>query len=86
MKFRPKAYVCLPHNTDSDFPSHRPKEYCRALFDLGYMPIAPNVLLSQFTNDKIPEEREERRRMALRMLRGCHVLVLCSNVTTEETR
>lgn len=84
MKNRTFAYVCAPYNVAREFPSERTKEYCRTLLELGYLPVAPNMMFSQFVKDSVPEEREARRDMAQSLLRRCRVLVVCSEEITEE--
>ena len=59
------------------------REYCRELYELGYLPICPNIMLSEFLTDDIPEEREESKAMSLELLRRCRVVVVCTNDITE---
>ena len=59
------------------------REYCRELYELGYLPICPNIMFSQFLADDIPEEREESKAMSLELLRRCRVVVVCTNDITE---
>jgi hypothetical protein len=84
MNNRTFAYVCAPYNAAREFPSEKTKEYCRTLLELGYLPVAPNMMFSQFMKDTVPQEREARRGMAQSLLRRCRVLVVCSDEITEE--
>lgn len=84
MKNKVFAYVCTPHKTKDGFPAREPKEYSRALFRLGYIPICPNVMFSSFLSDAVPSQRQARREMCLAVLRRCRALVVCGDVTTEE--
>lgn len=78
------AYVCAPFQNSAGFPLHKAKEYCLALYELGYIPIAPNLMFSKFLRESIPEQREARRDMARQLLRRCRVLVVCGDEITEE--
>ncbi len=84
MKNRVFAYVCTPHRTKEGFLAQGTKEYLRALYKQGYVPICPNIMFSQFLSDSIPDEKESRREMALALLRRCRVLVVCGEHITEE--
>lgn len=77
MNNRTFAYICAPYNATREFPSEKTKEYCRTLLELGYLPVAPNMMFSQFMKDTVPQEREARRDMAQSLLRRCRVLVVC---------
>lgn len=59
------------------------REYCRELYELGYLPICPHIMFFQFLTDDIPEEREESKAMSLELLRRCRVVVVCTNDITE---
>ena len=78
------AYVCAPFFDRAGLSSHRFREYCTALYELGYVPIAPNLMFSRFLRESVPEQREARRHMSHQLLRRCRVLVLCSEEITEE--
>lgn len=78
------AYVCAPFQDSNGFPTHRFKEYCTVLYELGYIPIAPNLMFGKFLRENIPDQREARRHMARQLLRRCRVLALCSDEITEE--
>lgn len=78
------AYVCAPFQNSEGFPSHKAKDYCRILYELGYIPIAPNLMFSRFLRESVPEQREARRDMAQQLLRRCRVLVVCGDKITEE--
>lgn len=78
------AYVCAPFQNSEGFPSHKAKDYCLALYELGYIPMAPNLMFSRFLRESVPEQRGARRDMARQLLRRCRVLVVCGDKITEE--
>ena len=84
MSNRTFAYVCAPVNQAAGFVSGKLKEYSKALYELGYLPICPCMMFSRFLSDSVPEQRNARKAMSLELLRRCRVLVLCSNEVTEE--
>jgi len=84
MSNRTFAYVCAPVNQATGFVSGKLKEYSKALYELGYLPICPCMMFSRFLSDSVPEQRNARKAMSLELLRRCRVLVLCSNEVTEE--
>jgi hypothetical protein len=58
--------------------------YCRELYEMGFIPICPHLLFTQFLNDDIPEQRKAQAEMALGLLRRCRVLVVCSDEINED--
>lgn len=78
------AYVCAPFQSNAGFPSQQARDYSLALYKLGYIPIAPNLMFSKFLCESVPEQREARRDMARQLLRRYRVLVVCGDEITEE--
>ena len=76
------AYVSAPNIEGRN--NKKLREYCRELYDLGYLPVCPSIMFSQFLADDIPEEREESKTMSLDLLRRCRVVVVCTNDITED--
>lgn len=76
------AYVCAPNNESRN--SKKLRDYSRELYDLGYLPICPAMMFSQFLISDVPEERENAAEMSLDILRRCRVVVVCSNDITED--
>ena len=77
------AYVCAPNNDGRNYKKLR--DYSRELYDLGYLPICPTMMFSQFLISDVPEERENAAEMSLDILRRCRVVVVCcSNNITED--
>lgn len=81
MKNKIFAYVSAP--TGEGFSNTKLNNYCRQLYDLGYLPVCPPLMLNRFLNMDNPEERETGHAMSLDILRRCRVLVVCSNDVTE---
>lgn len=84
MTNRTFAYVSAPITNNASSASQKLKEYCKTLYELGYLPVCPAMLFSRFLSDAVPEQREARREMALSLLRRCRVLVVCSDDINEE--
>ena len=75
------VYVCAPRD---GFANSRLKNYCRQLYDMGYLPICPHLMFGSFLSEDTPEERENCHAMAMDVLRRCRVLAVCSNELTED--
>ena len=80
---RPFAYVCSPYGENPKLYARKAKAYCRKLYDLGYMPIAPHLLFPQFLNENIPTERSEGMEMAKELLRRSRVVVVCGKELSD---
>lgn len=76
------AYICAPQNEGRT--SKKLREYSRELYDLGYLPVCPALMFSQFLIPDVPEEREDHNAMSLDLLRRCRVVVVCSNDMTAD--
>ena len=54
-------YICSPCRGDNNDNINNNIEnavtYCRQVFKLGYIPIAPHVYFTRFLDDSVPEER-----------------------------
>ncbi|NLW78398.1 MAG: hypothetical protein GXY32_03170 [Ruminococcaceae bacterium] len=59
------------------------REYCRQLYEAGYMPVCPNLHFPQFLNMKTPQERKAALEMAQNLLRRCRVVVVCGKALTD---
>ena len=78
------AYVSAPHVEGNDLLTLQAISYCKDLYDMGFIPICPALMFSQFLNDGVPQERESKQEMSLNLLRRCRVLVVCGNEVTDE--
>lgn len=47
------AYICAP--TDEGRNSKKLRDYSRELYDLGFLPICPTMMFSQFLISDVPE-------------------------------
>ena len=81
MKNRAFAYVCAP--IGENVSNAKLNNYCRQLYDLGYLPVCPMLMFNRFLDVENPEERETGRAMSMDLLRRCRVLVVCSGDVTE---
>lgn len=70
-KNRRKVYVASPYAGDVATNTKNAVEYCRAVIDAGYMPLASHLLYPQILDDGKPAERELGLMFALAMLRMC---------------
>ena len=80
---RPFAYVCAPTSNELGGSNKKLRTYCRKLYDLGYLPVAPQLLFPQFINCNVPVENNDSVSMASDMLRRCRVVVVCGKHNTE---
>ena len=77
------AYICAPTSYDGRI-SKRLKEYRRELYDLGYLPICPSMMFSQFLSGDVAQERNDLSTMSQEILRRCRVVVVCSNDVSDD--
>ena len=80
----PFAYVCAPGKGGNAAELNNIREYCRQLFEAGYLPLAPALLFPQFLNMRAAKERQAAVEMSHGLLRRCRVVVACGPKITEE--
>lgn len=56
--FRPMVYICSPYSGDVETNTLAAIRYSRFAADMGFIPIAPHLLFTQFIDDSLPAERE----------------------------
>jgi len=56
--FRPLVYICSPYSGDIERNTNSARRYCRFAVAMGYIPIAPHLLFTQFLDDSDLDERE----------------------------
>ena len=81
---RPLAYITAPWGESTDENMKLAAQYCRAVYDAGYEPIAACVQHSPFLRDAIPEEEKDNLDMATDYLYRASLLVVCGS-TVDET-
>lgn len=80
----PFAYVCTPGRGGDTSELNKIREYCRLLYEAGYVPIAPVLLFPLFLSMRVPRERKAVLEMTQALLRRCRVVVACGPVITDE--
>ena len=80
---RPLAYITAPWGDNCRENEEHAARYCRQVYDAGYSPICPMLVLSTFLKDSIPQEHKDGLDMAKDYLRRSHVLVVCGDSVTE---
>ena len=78
---RPLAYVCVANNENNKI-----KARCRALYELGYLPVCPSLMFNRFLEVTCAEEREASRIMSEEVLRRCRLLVSFGEINDEMAR
>jgi len=56
--FRPLVYICSPYSGDIEGNCESARRYSRFAVDMGYIPITPHLLFTQFLDDSNPKERD----------------------------
>ena len=80
---RPLANITAPWGENRRENEEHATRYCRQVYDAGYSPICPMLVLSTFLKDSIPQEHKDGLDMAKDYLRRSHVLVVCGDSVTE---
>jgi hypothetical protein len=76
---RQLAYICSSQRGTVWEYTQKAREYCREVYEAGYIPICPHIFFPQFLRASVPEENKDGTEMACQLLRRCHVLIVCEN-------
>lgn len=74
---RPLAYICTASTGDTA------SAFCRTVYEAGFSPICPSLVLPDFLNDSVPEEHKDGIDIARDLLRRSRVLVVCGKAIDE---
>ncbi len=74
---RPLAYICTAASGEAA------SSFCRTVYEAGFSPICPSLVLPGFLNDAVPKEHRDGIDIARDLLRRSHVLVVCGRVIDE---
>lgn len=86
MKKRPLAYITAPWGGNDAENMKLAAKYCRAVYDAGYSPICPRMILTLILRDAIPQEHKDGVDMARDYLRRANVLVVCGTTVDESVK
>jgi hypothetical protein len=74
---RPLAYICTASDEDTV------RTYCRSVYEAGFSPVCPSMVLPVFLNDSVPQEHKDGIDISRDFLRRSHVLVVCGKTVNE---
>ena len=84
---RERIYICAPWRgkTETERMENKARtvKYWRRLYDLGYHPIAPQLLYGWLLNDNDPQERRDGLDAGLEELKHCDVVWIFGEKITE---
>jgi len=83
---RPLAYITASWGVDPTENMEIAAKYSRKVYDAGYNPICPILMLSTFIDDGIPQEHKDRQDIELDYLRRSNVLVVCGSRIDEAVK
>ena len=83
---RPLAYITASWGFDPTENTEIAAKYSRKVYDAGYSPICPILMLSTFIDDGIPQEHKDRQDIELDYLRRSNVLVVCGSRIDEAVK
>ena len=78
---RPWAFICASEDTSSRILS----QYCRRVYELGYVPVCPRLQDGQYLVLDDPAERSSYNAIVRDKLLRCPMLVLCGKETDATT-
>lgn len=77
------VYLCSPLSGHSPKNIIKENIYSRFVYEEGYLPISPFVILSQFIDEDNRAERKNGKLLALRLLEKCDELWIFGLSRTE---
>ncbi len=79
--YRPVVYICSKYRGDVDKNTYRARLYSRLAVDMGYIPLAPHLLLPQYISEHT--ERDLALFMGLVLLKKCEEIWVCGREISE---
>lgn len=74
------AYICA----SEEAASRLLRRYCKKVFELGYVPICPQLSESQYLSPDSPEEHKAMHEISRQKLARCRMLVVCGREITGQ--
>lgn len=65
---RSLAYITAPLDDNEFENTEKVAGYCRYIYDAGFLPICPVLLLSLFLNNEVPKEHKDSVDIARQLL------------------
>lgn len=83
---RPLAYITASWGSDANENTEIAAEYSRKIFEAGYNPICPMLMLSTFIDSSIPQEHKDSIDISQDYLRRSNILVVCGTKIDESVK
>ena len=77
------VYVCSPLRGDIEVNIRNAREYCRKTVAMGFIPIAPHTIYTEYLDDREPAQRRQGLLIGLELLQKCDELWAFGTVTSE---
>lgn len=78
------AYICAPNSSTADV--ERAIEYSLDCRENGYIPIAPHIILPEYTRKEKPADIPLLNDHRRALLRRCDLLLICGDFITSSMR
>lgn len=79
-------YIASPLRGDYNANIKSAVEYCRLVSEQNVLPLAPQIIFSQWCNDTIPEQREQGLKLGLALLEKADELWVMGKTISEGMR
>ena len=83
MYYKPWAYVTATWDLDKRKSKRAAIRYCRKLYEAGFTPICPMIMLPEFLNIEDAIERKDKKYMSEELVRRSRIVVVCSEQQNE---
>lgn len=81
-----KIFICSPYRGDIKGNTETALGVARAVYILGYMPIAPHLYFTRFLNEDIEKERSFGISCGLELMKSCKEMWVIGPKLTEGMR
>lgn len=71
VEYKPLIYICSLISDDDKDCVEKTKSYCRFALECGAIPLAPQLMFSQFIDSSVPEEKELELFMKIVLMGKC---------------
>lgn len=74
-----KIYVCSKYKGNTETNLKNARKYCRIVYELGFLPVAPHLYFTQFLDDNVETERNFAMQINKQLIDFCDELWIFSS-------
>lgn len=83
---KPLAYITASWGSDANENTEMAAKYSRKIFEAGYNPICPILMLDNFIDNSLPQEHTIGKDISKDYLRRSNIVIVCGSKIDETVK